>query len=280
MDSLNAQIATHYTTGGLYDRITSALVELGLDLNSIEPDDLHPVDEFHTAGIEATDMVLESLKIDPDSAYLDIGSGIGGTARKVARRYGCRAVGVDLTKAYVETAGRLSALVGQDDRTDYRTGSALEMPLDDGSFDVATMLHVGMNIADKEALFREVRRVLRPGGVFAVYDVMRDTESGDIAYPMPWSSVAETSFVSDPSDYRDGASAAGFALVSDDSYRDNARDYFARVMAAIAKNGGPPPLGIHLLMGDTAPQKIKNYVDCLTAGLIAPRAMTFRVPVS
>lgn len=278
MDSLNTRIAAHYATGGLYDRIAAALTELGVDLNRVTVDDLHPVDEFHTAGIEATDKILGRLKIGPGTAYLDIGSGIGGTARKVAARYGCRAVGVDLTDSYVETAKRLSALAGLDEKTEYRVGSALEMPVAGDAFDVATLLHVGMNIADKAALLREVRRVLKPGGTFAVYDVMRDTDAGDIAYPMPWSSVAETSFVADPVVYRDAAEAAGLMLVSDDSYRDHARDYFARVIAAIEKNGGPPPLGIHLLMGDTAPQKIKNYVECLTAGLIAPRAMIFQAP--
>jgi ubiquinone/menaquinone biosynthesis C-methylase UbiE len=59
------------------------------------------------------------------------------------------------------------------------------MPFPDRSFDGAYMLHVGMNIEDKEKLASEVARVLRPGSVFGIYDVMR-TGPGELAYPVPW----------------------------------------------------------------------------------------------
>jgi SAM-dependent methyltransferase len=116
---------------------------------------------------------------------LDIGSGIGGPARMIALRYGCRVTGVDLTPHFVEAARALSGMCGMADRVRFVVGSAVALPLRAASFDLALLLHVGMNVPDKSALFREARRVLRDGGTFAVYEVMR-TGEGKLAFPVPW----------------------------------------------------------------------------------------------
>lgn len=278
MTVVEERVASHYSsrTGSHYERITAALVELGVDLDAATPADLKPVDEFHTGGVEATDALLDQLNVAAGTRVLDIGSGLGGTARHVAGRYGCAVTGVDLTPEFVETARSLSRLVGLEDGTRFEVGSALALPVPDDGFDVALLLHVGMNIADKPALFREVRRVLQPGGTFAVFDVMLGAETGDLSFPVPWSEVAETSFVAAPQDYRDAASAAGFEAVGERDRSAFASDFFARVRAKIAELGEPPPLGIHLLMGDTAKDKIENYVAMLEAGRIAPTEMIFR----
>jgi hypothetical protein len=134
-----------------------------------------------------------------------------------------------------------------------------------------------MNIADKPGLFAEARRALRPGGTFAIFEVMKRGPD-PLDFPVPWSTAPETSFVDLPETYRAAAEAAGFEMVSQRDRTEFARDFFARVSAMMAERGGPPPLGIHLLMGDTAPLKIQNYVTALEAGRIAPTEMIFRVP--
>ena len=101
---------------------------------------------------------------------LDVGSGIGGPARYFASAYGCDVTGIDLTPAFVELANELTSRTGLADRVRFVQGSALALPFEAGSFDLATMNHVGMNIADKATLFAEVRRVLRPGGRFMIYE--------------------------------------------------------------------------------------------------------------
>ena len=100
-------------------------------------------------------------------------------------RYGSQVTGIDLTREYVETGNTLCKWVGPHKRVFLQEGSALAMPFAERSFDGAYMLHVGMNIEDKEKLADEVARVLRSGSVFGIYDVMR-TGPGDLAFPVPW----------------------------------------------------------------------------------------------
>ena len=149
--------------------------------------------------------LLDPLGLAPGVAALDIGCGIGGTARTLAARYGARVEGIDLTPEFVAVAEALSRLAGVEGVA-FRTGSATALPFEAARFDLATMLHVGMNVADKAALFAEAARVLRPGGRFAVFDVMR-VGPGEIAYPMPWAGSPDISFVETPDAY--AALAAG-----------------------------------------------------------------------
>ena len=277
LTSVEQTITAHYTTGSLLERIRAGLAELGVNLDAMMPQDLKPVDEFHTGGVEATDALLNLLEITPDTRVLDIGSGIGGTARVIASRYSARVTGVDLTPAFVETATELSRMVGLGGRTDFIVGSATNLPVGEAAFDLALLMHVGMNIPDKLDLFREAHRVLAPQGVFAVYDVMCGPNGAAMKFPVPWSSEAPTSFVESPETYEEVAAAAGFGVVWQRDRTEFARNYFDKVNQLMAERGGPPPLGIHLLMGDTAAQKIENYLAMLDDGRIRPIEMIFRV---
>ena len=98
------------------------------------------------------------LEFLPHLHVLDIGCGLGGASRYFAQEHGCRVTGVDLTDEYVRVAAMLSQRVGLEDRVSYLRCSALRLPFGAASFDGAYMLHVGMNIRDKAALFAEVRR--------------------------------------------------------------------------------------------------------------------------
>jgi SAM-dependent methyltransferase len=271
------QIIAHYTTSSLLDRIRAALAELGVDPDAVQPQDLKPVDEFHTGGMEATDALLNLLEITADTRALDIGSGLGGTARVIAGRYAARVTGVDLTPLFVETATELSRMVGLGGRTDFIVGSATNLPVGEAAFDLALLMHVGMNIADKLDLFREAHRVLAPHGVFAVYDVMSGPNGAALKFPVPWSSEPGTSFVEAPEAYQEAATAAGLGLLWRRDRTEFARTYFDKVNRLIAEGGGPPPLGIHLLMGESAPLKIENYLAMLDDGRIRPTEMIFRV---
>lgn len=273
MREIESGVSEHYASYDVLTRIRAGLAEMGHDPDEIPPEVLKPVDEFHIGGAEATAALLEKLDIRPDMQVLDIGSGIGGPARMIAARCKCRVTGVDLTPHFVEAARALSAMCGMADEVRFEVGSAVALPLPDASFDLALLLHVGMNVPDKAGLFREARRVLRDGGTFAIYEVM-STGDGDLAYPVPWAETADLSALETPDAYRAAAEAAGFALQAEENRREVALDFFARIQAQ-ATSGAPPPLGLHNLLGPTVKEKVANMIAAVQADTIAPVQMIF-----
>lgn len=265
--SLEQSVSQHYTHGNLEGALLAALQRAGKNLDTLSYADLALVDEFHIGGRPATRALGDQLDLPEGARVLDVGCGIGGAARCFASERGWKVEGVDLTAEYVEVATALSRRVGVE--ATFRQASATALPFDNGTFDGAYMLHVGMNIEDKAGLFAEVRRVLRGGGVFGVYDVMREGE-GALSFPLPWATTPETSFVSSAADYRRLLGATGFLVRKERSRRDFAIGFFRQLLARAADPGRPPPLGLHLLMGATTPQKVANMIDHLQRGLIAP----------
>lgn len=271
-------VAAHYTTGSLTARIIDALRAQGIDPDRARPDDLGAVGEFHIGGVAATRELVGRLAPGPKDTVLDIGSGLGGTARHIAGSAGCSVTGLDLTPEFVETARALSAMVGMAGTTRFEIGSATAMPFADRSFDAATLLHVGMNIPDKGALMAEAARVLRPGSTFAIYEVMR-TGPGDLAYPVPWAEGPETSFLGSPEDYRAAAEAAGFRVGHVRDRRAFALDFFHELQRR-ASAGGAPALGVQLVMAGNRAAKVANMIANIEDGLIAPVEMFLHIPDS
>ena len=273
--TLEEDVAEHYTSGALLARIDAALTAAGADPANPGLGPLKPVDEFHTGGLAATTALLDHLEVGATTEVIDLGAGLGGTARHIHDHYGARVRGIDLTPAFVEVAQALNARLGVADGITMEVGSILNLPWEDESADLATMFHVGMNIPDKAGVFREAARVLRPGGHFALFDVMQGTGDGDTLFPLPWAEHAGLSHLAAPDDYGKAASAAGLTETHRRDRRDFALDYFAQVGRHIAEHG-LPPVGIHLLMRDTAPQKIQNYVANTEARRTAPTEMIFQ----
>jgi SAM-dependent methyltransferase len=279
MATVEPGIARHYDISGLEERILVALAETGVDIAHLRAGDLEAVDEFHIGGIAATRELIDRMNLKPGVKLLDIGSGIGGPARFVANNADADVTGIDLTQSYVDTATSLSKRTGMADRTHFVQGSALDMPFGNASFDAAMILHVGMNLPDKAKLMSEVARVLRPGGVFAVYDVMR-LKAGALTYPLPWASDETMSFVATPGDYRAAAAAAGFSVTAERPRGAFAIEFFATVRARMAgaqAEGKKPPPGVGLIMGESARTKIANITAALEGGILAPVELILRL---
>lgn len=268
------RLGEHYRHGTLEAVVLEALRAAGKDPDRLAPGGAMGADEFHTGGPAATRDVMAQLPLGPGVHVLDIGSGLGGPARHMAVATGCRVTGIDLTAEYVDVANSLSLRMGLAGRVVFRCEAAEGMAvppevLQAGGFDVATMLHVGMNIADKPGVFAAVRRALKPGGVFAVYDLMR-VGAGDITYPMPWSSVAESSFVEGPEAYRAALAAAGFAVTAERNRTDFVLDSFAAGRARAKETGRPALSGLAMAMGAGAREKAANLEAMIRAGVLAP----------
>lgn len=273
--SIESTIVEHYRAAELLATIEAGIHALGKTTSTVTVEDLGPVDEFHVGGRAATTALCDRLGVGPDSDVLDIGCGIGGTTRHLVSTTGCRAIGVDLVPGYIDVARQLTDWTGLADRITYEVGSALDLPIADGAVDVATLLHVGMNIEDKEQLFSEAQRVLRPGGTFGVYDLMR-VGDGEVDFPVPWASDSSTSFVADVDTYETALTAAGFEILDSRNRREYALEFFAFLRQRAAELGGPAPLGLHVIIGSAAPDKLANLIEAITNGTLAPVEITCR----
>jgi len=266
--NIEKNVASYYTRGRLEDTILQALSRAGKDLANLTHGDLAALDEFHVGGREATQELAAQMELRPGIHLLDVGSGIGGPARYFAAEQGCRVTGVDLTEEFVFVSRSLTRRTKLDHAVEFLQGSALALPFETGSFERAYTIHAGMNIADKLGLCREVRRVLRAEGLFAIFDLMR-TAQGPIHYPVPWALTEETSFAAYVNDYRDTLTAAGFHVTRERHRGDFALDFMQRMMARVAQ-GGPPALGLHLLMGESTKVMLSNVHAMIQEGILAP----------
>ncbi len=265
--SVETNVAAHYTSGTLEQKIVGLVRASGKTADQLSVEDFAALDNFHLGGLQSTEALAAFMDIHPGMHLLDVGSGVGGPARYFALR-GCKVTGIDLTEEFVRVAESLTRMLKLEGKVQYRQGSAVEMPFESGSFDRAYMIHVGMNVEDKAGIFREVARVLKPGGRFAIFDIMREKD-GALSFPLPWAATAETSFVSSVEEYRQLLQDAGFRI----DHQRNRRDFaveFARQMMERAAAGKAPVLGVHLLMGEQAPVMLKNVNGAIAAGVLAP----------
>ena len=266
------KISTHYAHGNLLAAIKAGLEAQGVKAENASVEDLGPVDEFHIGGRIASAHFLNQLGIKPSQSILDVGCGLGGSARFAAKTYGAKVVGLDLTPEYVETGQVLCDWVGLSDHIELHQGSALSMPFEAARFDAAFMIHVGMNIEDKHGLIAEVSRVLKPGAKFGIYDIMK-TNNEELIYPVPWATTSETSWLAGPEDYRAAFEDNGFTVTEENNRREFAMEFFRKMKATGDAAGGPPPLGLHVVMQQSSAVKIPNMVKNLAANRISPIEM-------
>lgn len=180
------KVAAHWSRLSLtVDRAIQSLRSRGIAPEQATAEDLHAVDMIHMGGLKATDALAEMAGISGGTTVLDVGSGVGGPGRRFADKYGATVWGVELAESSYRTSVRLTELVGLQDRVQFKHGSALALPFGDEAFDVVTMAHVAMQITEKDQLFRELSRVLKPNGTLALHEIFAGAE-GEPVYPLAW----------------------------------------------------------------------------------------------
>jgi SAM-dependent methyltransferase len=256
---MNDTIAAQYSTGLSRPNIERALIDAGKDLDGLRPADLALLEDFHTMGRIATAQLVDLAQISRASAVLDAGSGVGGTARYLADRYGCRVTAVDLTEEYCETNDWLNRLVGLDGLIAVRQADVTELPFADDAFDVAISQHVQMNVADKARLYAEARRVLAPGGRLALWDLtIGDGRALD--FPLPWTDTAANSHLVAPGELRTLITSAGLAVQHWNDLTETASTLMQALLAQ-----PPQPLGLHAFVPDFD-RKAENLTRALADG--------------
>ena len=262
-------IVGHYTSGDLLARLEARLREDGVDPARPGADALAPYDHFHGRGLEATEDMAAQLRITAGDHILDVGSGLGGPARYLARRFGCRVSGIDLTDEFCAVARHLTALLGLDERVSITEGDALAMPYDDAAFDGAYSMNVSMNIADKRALYREIHRVLKPGAWLMLSEAAQGP-GGAPDYPTPWARTAASSFLATEAETRASLEACGFAIESLRETTEAALAYGARSRRLVEAGGKPLHRAVSLIHGALAEDAAANSARALKESRAVP----------
>ncbi len=269
-------IADHWGKGDVYGLIVSALEKMSKPLEGLTVEDLAPVDHFHARGFPATVELADRLPIKAGQHILDIGCGLGGPARYIAKRFQCNVSGLDITQPFVDAANKLTALLRMDLQVQIEHGDGQRLPYPDSHFDGAYTQHVTMNVADRPAFFAEAYRVLKPGAFLALTEHGLGP-NGNPHHPVPWSADGTGAYLIKPAETRAVLEKTGF---KDILVEDTGAKYVAGYKMAIekAEKGPLPPLGIHILMGETALQKTRNAARNIEEGRTHPIQLVCRKP--
>ena len=158
------------------DEILGKLAARGTNLDTLTEDELKDFDQDLYGGVHVVDVLADRAGIRREHHVLDVCSGMGGPARWIAHRYGCRVTGLDFTESRVEAAKRLTRRVRLDHLVDFVQGDATAMPLSDSRYDVLIGQESWLHIPDKAALIQQCARVVKPTGTIAFTDIVLRAE--------------------------------------------------------------------------------------------------------
>jgi len=262
-------VRDHYRATGLTERLKTALTALGPEDQQLTPQQLSALDQFHVRGLAATAELAKLVGITAEMSVLDVGSGVGGPARFLAATYGCWVTGVDLSEPFLEAARYLTERTGQRAQVSFETASALDLPFDEGHFDVVLLQHVAMNIADRARLYCEIRRVLKSGGKFATFDVV--SNGGEPHYPVPWARTPATSFLLTAAATREAIEPTGFRTLAWQDDTEAAKAWITQLRAS----GPPPSPNLGVVMGPDFAQFTTNLARSVMEGRVGLLAAVF-----
>ncbi len=249
---METEVKAHYHSGGLIQRIKTALSRAGKDLSALTTRDLGAIDQLHTGGAKATAGLARKLDLAPDRVLLDAGCGLGGAARLLAETSGCRVTGIDLAEEFIHAARFLTDRTGLAPNVSFKQGSILDLPFEAGTFDAVLCQHVLMNIEDKDRAFTEINRVLKSGGLFVLHEITRGP--GDrIQLPVPWAADPAISFLLPWPDMALRLKAAEFTRVHSEDRSEFGRQWWTKVSNAVNRQPfSTDTLGPGLVLGKNA----------------------------
>lgn len=213
--------------------LASALENEDPALASPSPDDLASRDQMHAGTMDATKKFAEWSGVSPRSRVLDLGSGLGGSARYLAREMDARVVALDLCRELCETgeeltrrsglAGRVVHLCGDFDHPDVEAN---------GPYDAIWIQHVDMQVEDKVGLYRACAASLAPNGRVIWHDWLSG-KGGEPRWPMFWSEDGGISHARSEDEFRRELARAGLLVTRLEPIEDLTVSWFDSALGGI-----------------------------------------------
>ena len=234
----------------------------GICIENLSEDDLMRFDQFdHVGEIKNTRMLAEIASLKKDMLVLDVGGGMGGSARYLAHKYGCRVYVIDLVPDRCQGGARLTRLANLHTHVAFHAADAHHLPFGDSRFHLVWSQDAFDGIANKDLLLKECGRVLKPNGEFIFTDHLKGPEEAvpDGIYLLP-EDTNQLTFEG----YRVLLEKHGFKLLEEVNLTDWALDSMRRVNKKIKGEQG---FQIEKAQGGQYFQKLIAFVDSFTGYL-------------
>ncbi len=261
----NLKVVEHYSPHGLIKILQSALAQSGFQDSIVPVEKLAMLDQFHVLGFQATVELAALCNISPQTKVLDIGSGLGGASRYLAKNFGCHVTGIDLSPEFVEASCYLTRRTGLEANAKFEVADAIDMPFENETFDLAWTQHVAMNIEERSALYAEIRRVLKPDGRLAIFDIVKG-KNDEIVFPMPWAATKATSFLLGFEEMQKVLLEAHFEIIHWKDETAEAIEWMQQQNAQMNQQTSLPSLSLPAIMGKEFMKAGANMVSALKEG--------------
>ena len=231
------------------------------------PEGLAPIDQLHSGGLAFTRLLAKLARVSDGEKVLEVGCGVSGPARVLAAENGADVTGIDITAGLIDLAKKLTEVSGIP--VTFEQADALDLPYEDASFDLVWTQHAAVSIADKDKLYGEMRRVLKPGGRLAMHDLVRGSTPGPLHMPIPSTDSEEVTFLSQPDELRRRFSEIGFRESLWRDTTDATIGWFKML---------PPPgsFSIRMIKGETFQEMVENLKSNLQEGRIGSAIGVFQ----
>lgn len=259
----------------LWEQICQTLSNAEIDMQDITSDLLAPVDQLHTGGRKASIALLEKTSLPSGSSIVEIGAGLGGTARVLADKLNAHVTAVDITPSFSYACQQINQLMQYSSINTICADACLLDQIESNSQDAVWSQHTIMNIPDKSAVLDTIQRILKPGGQLLLHEIVAGTNKEPITLPVPWASEPEHSHLPDNAGLRSLFENHGFTINSWEDISDNTlnwRKKHSERESGERKTGHTQqksPLNPTLIFGTRFQQMGKNVQQNLANGRIS-----------
>jgi predicted O-methyltransferase YrrM len=235
MSNYAHKIRNHWINRDNYKDLMATLERGGSPVAELDIDRLSSRDQMHAGLLDATKTFVEWIGLEPGSSVLDLGSGLGGSARFLASSCSVAVTAVELCPELNEAATRITRHLGLSDRIDHLCMD-ITAPCDlkTSGFDLVWIQHVDMQVAKKSELYTCAAEHLAKGGRVVWHDWLAGP-GGPVIWPLFWSADGEISCLADMEEFTNLLESAGLEIARLEPIPDLTSSWFEKSRSGLSR---------------------------------------------